>query len=167
MTPDLFIRAGLDPALALLPVEMDSVRARAFVVAVCLQESQLQHRRQGGGGPARGYPQFEKAGILGVLTHHASKDSAADVCQALDIKPQVAPVYAAIEFNDVLASAFARLLVWTIPDPLPRRGQRDPSWHQYLAAWKPGKPRPDDWPENYTKAWDIVEPMHNDHGEHS
>lgn len=167
MNPHLFVRTGLDPALSLLPTEMDSVRARAFVVAICLQESELKHRRQGGGGPARSYAQFEKAGILGVLTHDASRSYAAAVCDALDIKPLVNAVYAAIEFNDVLAAAFARLLIWTLPDDLPRRGQRDPSWRQYVAAWRPGKPRPDDWPANFAKAWEIVEPMYNHDGEHS
>lgn len=167
MSPELFIHLGLDPALALLPKEMDSVRARAFVIAICLQESKLEHRRQGGGGPARSYAQFERAGILGVLTHEQSQAHASAICALLDVKPLVSNIYTAIEFNDVLAAAFTRLLIWTLPQALPRRDEHQAAWTQYLEAWRPGKPRPQSWSEYYAQAWDLVQPVFNGEGEHS
>lgn len=167
MSPELFIHLGLEPALALLPKEMDSLQARAIVLAICLQESKLTHRRQGGGGPARGYPQFERAGVLGVLSHEHTSTHASVICALFDVKPLVANVYAAVEFHDVLAAAFARLLIWTLPQALPSRGQVDESYGQYLSAWRPGKPRPETWPANYTRAWDLVAPVYNSEGGHS
>lgn len=179
MTPDLFIEIGMDPALRLLPPQMDSPAARAFVLCVCFHESELTARRQKGGGPARGYPQFEKAGVSGVFTHNASRTHASTICAILDIKPVVATVHSAIEFNDILAVAFSRLLLWTVPDPLPHRGQPDVAWEQYLFAWRPGavltnaEDHPDrialrqKWFRNFAKAWDIVAPVYNSEGEHS
>lgn len=167
MSPELFIHLGLEPALALLPLGMDSPQARAMVLGIALQESALAHRRQQGGGTARGYGQFEKAGITGVLTHEASKDHAIAVCQALDIGTTVNAVYVAIEYHDVLLSAFMRLLIWTLPQALPERGEHGEGYSQYLEAWRPGKPRQASWPANYTTAWDLVAPVYNAEGDHS
>ena len=47
----------LDPAAKLLP-GMDSAKARVMLLAIGLQESRFEHRRQIG-GPARGFWQFE------------------------------------------------------------------------------------------------------------
>jgi hypothetical protein len=156
VTPRDFLLVAVEPALRLLPARMDSIAARAFVVAVCLQESDLRHRRQKGGGPARGYPQFEISGVAGVLTHRASADSANDLLARLDYPGAVGAVHAALEHNDVLAAAFARLLLWTIPVRLPLVVETEFGWKQYLDAWRPGKPRPDDWPANYARAWREV-----------
>lgn len=158
MTPELFVEIGLAPALKLLPDVMDRPEARAMVIAICLQESRLKHRLQIG-GPARGYAQFERGGgVVGVLTHPSSKAFATVVCERLDIAPNQFDVYDAIAFNDVLAAAFARLLLWTSPLALPRRGENDRAWRAYLSVWRPGKPHPETWIECYEKAWSVVEP---------
>jgi hypothetical protein len=158
MTPDLFMRLGLEPALDLLPPQMDTADARAFLIAIALQESRLIHRRQIG-GPARGYFQFELAGVDAVLTHHRSGDLALRLCLDLDIGPTVPAVYQAIEFNDVVAAGFARLLIWTLPTSLPRRTEFAESYAQYLAAWNPGRPRPQTWEGNFLDAWAQVQPV--------
>jgi len=158
MTPDLFLRLGLEPAMDLLPPQMDTADARAFLIAIALQESRLIHRRQIG-GPARGYFQFELAGVDGVLTHHRSGDVAMRLCLELDIGPTAPLVYEAIEFNDVLACGFARLLIWTIPAPLPKRTNFAESYAQYLAGWRPGRPRPATWENYFLDAWTQVQPV--------
>jgi hypothetical protein len=135
---------------------MDVPAARALLVAISLQESQLQARRQTD-GPARSYFQFEPAGIAGVLQHHSSALHAAQICLALDVQASVSAVYRAIEFQDTLACVFARLLLWTLPDQLPTRDDVNGAWRQYLAAWRPGKPRAEDWPENYERAWTALQ----------
>lgn len=152
MTPETFILTAMVPALHLLPERMNTGESKALVLAICLQESRLQHRRQIR-GPARGYPQFETAGIRGVVTHRASSPHAGHVCSALDIAPTVAGVYRAIEFNDVLAAAFSRLLLWTLPQPLPERDDAAGAWSQYIEAWRPGRPHPDTWAANHADAW--------------
>lgn len=156
MKPGLFLTNALEPALKLLPANMDSLAARAMVISICLQESRLEHRRQIG-GPARGYAQFEQGGgVRGVLTHPASKPHIEAVCAALDYEPEPEACYIAIEHNDILAAAFARLLLWTLPDPLPAANEVEKAWRQYIAAWRPGKPHPASWPRCYSQAWGAV-----------
>jgi len=163
MTPQHFLTLAIRPALSLLPMRMNSPRAEALILAIALQESKLQHRRQMNGGPARSYLQFERNGVAGVLGHHASARIAERMCGELDIRPTVEAVYTAIEFHDVLAAIFGRLLLWTLPDSLPERGEEDAALHQYLSAWRPGRPHPEFWKANYTRAWTAIEGEH--HGE--
>jgi hypothetical protein len=156
VTPFTFTDVALTPGLSLLPAAMDSPAARAMVLAICLQESDLQHRRQQGHGPARGYAQFEQVGVAGVLMHQASRLHAVRVCEALDVPATPAAVHAALEYHDVLTVAFARLLLWTHPDPLPPDEHHwEIGWAQYLACWRPGKPRREKFPGCYGVAWDL------------
>lgn len=157
MTPFTFVTVGIDPGFSLLPARMDSPRARAMVLAICLQESSLQHRRQIG-GPARGYAQFERGGgVLGVLTHRLTRPHAEDVCWKLDIPPTADAVYTALEFCDPLAVAFARLLLWSDPAKLPDRHSYEEGWRMYLRTWRPGKPHPKTWAGCFGVAHDIYE----------
>lgn len=157
MSPELFIANALSPALRLLPPPMDTVRARAMLLAICLQESQMMFRRQIG-GPANSYLMFEKGGgVVGVLTHPASAALAKGVCGRLDYSPTADVVYDAIEHNDILACVFGRLLLWTLPQVLPDRTEPDKGLAQYHDAWKPGKKHPDKWPGNFKLAWDLVD----------
>lgn len=149
MSPELFTRLAIGPALSLLPPQMDSRAARVMVLAICLQESRLMHRRQIG-GPARGFAQFEVAGVRGVLTHRASRAHALAAMERLCYEPTVAAAYDAIEHNDMLAVIFARLLLWTLPQPLPDDAEE--GWRQYLEAWRPGKPHPKTWHGHYSTA---------------
>jgi hypothetical protein len=160
MTPALFVELALTPALKLLPPRMDTPAARAMVLAIVLQESELKARRQYRGGPARGYGQFELAGVMGVMKHQASAEHASHICELLDVNPVAITIHEALEYQDVLAAAFARLLLWTLPKPLPKREEQRQGWEQYLSAWRPGKPRPFDWPANYALAWVTVTPPH-------
>lgn len=127
-----------------------------MLAAIGLQESQFKHRWQIG-GPARGFWQFERAGIKGVLRHSATKDLAAQVCGVLRIPCDTATCYTAAAFNDPLACVFARLLLWTLPDRLPQRHEPERGWEQYLAAWRPGKPHFHTWNAVYEQAWGIIE----------
>jgi hypothetical protein len=156
VSPALFLDVALYPALRLLPVRMDSPEARALIVTITLQESELKARRQHGGGPARSYLQFERAGIRGVLTHRTSAVEAVRICKAVDVDATVDAVYRAIEFHDPLAVCFARLLLWTLPDFLPQRTEAQAGWDQYLAAWRPGKPHRQTWDRYFRQAWNLV-----------
>lgn len=134
---------------------MTSPEAQACVLAICLQESQLIARRQVG-GPARGYAQFEFAGVVGVLRHDATAAHAERLCEVLDVPPVPGSVHAALEYQDVLCAGFARLLLWTLPEPLPRHTHPQRGWEQYMDAWRPGKPRRERWDDNWARAWDTV-----------
>lgn len=158
MTPHTLLWLAVDPALHLLGLGMQSDRARAMLVAIALQESRIRHRRQVG-GPARGFFQFELNGIRGVLNHPASQPHIHQVLQALSyssVRWTPGDCHTAIEHNDVLAAAFARCLLWTLPDELPQRRQWTVGYDLYLQSWRPGRPRPESWESNYREAWDAV-----------
>lgn len=148
--------AAIAPALALLPARMTSPAAEVMLLAIGLQESGLIHRRQIG-GPARGLFQFEQGGgVRGVLLHSLSRQHALAVCEARGVAPSAAAVYAALEHDDILAAAFARLLLWSDPAPLPEVGEVGASWDLYLRTWRPGKPHRHSWDRIYARAMEEV-----------
>lgn len=142
-------------ACALLPSGMNSARAQAMLIAIAMQESRFEHRRQVG-GPARGFWQFEFAGVRGVQRHSTTREHISSVLRVLcyELEPQMS--YVAIEHNDILACVYARLLLWTLPAPLPAQDEPDIAWGQYLDAWRPGRPRRETWSANYARAWKAV-----------
>lgn len=146
------IKTGIEPALALLPAKMDTPAARVMLLAIGLQESRFIHRRQIN-GPARGFWQFERGGgVVGVLTHSASAALARQVCEARGVAPTSPAVYAQLESDDVLAAAFARLLLWTDPGRLPAVDDSKGGWDLYARTWRPGKPHPQTWADLYRQA---------------
>lgn len=131
------------PTLELLGSRFMSAQADAMLLAIGQQESRFLYRRQIR-GPARSYWQFERGGgVVGVLTHRASKPHAIRICNELGYSPESADVYDAMADNDILACAFARLLLWTDPKPLPLLSES--GWDYYLRNWRPGKPKEDTW----------------------
>lgn len=157
------IDTAVSPALALLPTRMDTPAARAMLLAIGLQESRFVHRRQIG-GPARGFWQFEKGtrasrgGVWGVFLHAASKGHLGALCKARSVVCDPDAIYAALEYDDVLAAGVARLLLWTDPRALPAVGDADAGWSLYLRTWRPGKPHPQTWPDLYRQAVAQVQP---------
>ncbi len=156
------IEHAIEPALALLPASMDIPAARVMLLAIGLQESRFTHRQQIG-GPARGFWQFEKGtrasrgGVWGVYLHQASKDRLAALCKARSVACDPDAIYAALEYDDVLAAGVARLLLWTDPKALPAIGDADAGWALYLRTWRPGRAHPKTWPALYAQAMTAVE----------
>ncbi|MNO76378.1 hypothetical protein D3C76_674500 [compost metagenome] len=144
-------KAAIETAFQLLPAKMDSMLARVNLAAIGFQESEYLVRIQYGNGPARSYWQFENgrlAGINGVLTHRASSDLAKAVCKARGVEPERMAVWKAMETDDVLGAAFARLLMYT--DPLPLPDNAADAWEMYAKRlWRPGRPHPDKWPKSW------------------
>lgn len=145
----------VSPAMRLLPNGMDSYAARALLLAIGLQESRFIHRAQIN-GPARGFWQFEKAGVAGVMQHGASRKHAESACSTVRVPFWRDEIWASLEFNDVLAAAFARLLLWTSPRPLPTEGEGEYAWDYYISCWRPGKPHRTTWDDFYKLAWRSV-----------
>jgi hypothetical protein len=152
------------PALALLPRHMDTAPARVLLMAIGLQESRFEHRRQLGNGPARGYWQFEegskasRGGVWGVYLHSASNELLRLLCRARDCEFAPRPIWAQLERDDVLAAGVARLMLWTDPKPLPPIGAASEAWDYYLRTWRPGKPHRRTWANLYALAVDAVIP---------
>lgn len=149
----------LPAAYALLPRSMASPAASAFLLAIGLQESGFLTRQQVGNGEARSFWQFNVNGLSGILQHPETAGPLETVLRALCYEPPhtAKRCLLRIQHNDTLACCCARLLIWTLPDPLPDRDQAGTAWDQYLAAWRPGKPRPGTWASHYHEAWQRIE----------
>ncbi|WP_325435970.1 hypothetical protein [Pseudomonas nitroreducens] len=151
-------RSIIEPALLLLPAKMESPQAVVMLLAIGLQESHFEYRRQLGNGPARSFWQMERGGgVHGVLRHPISAKIAANICAIRGVEPNDQAVWEAIERDDVLAACMARLLLYTDPLRLPALGDSAGAWDLYLRVWRPGKPRPAEWPENYAAALEAVQ----------
>lgn len=150
---------GIEPAMALLPERMNSKQAIVMMLAIGLQESRLIHRKQIG-GPAKGLYQFERGGgVRGVLNHANSKAHAKAVCDRLIGTTDISKAYDALEYNDILASAFCRLLLWTDPRALPPIGDSEAAWNLYMRTWRPGKPHRATWDGFYAQAVAYVDKL--------
>ena len=140
------LRVCMEPALAILPARMDTPEARLMMLAITGQEADFQHRWQIydrskplAMGAARGLWQFERGGgVKCVLTHERTRALAANVCRLRGISATVDAVYNRLHADDVLAAAFARLLLWSSPRALPAVGQEQGAFDFYLREWRPG-----------------------------
>lgn len=146
------VSKGIRPALGLLPPAMTSDEAILMLLAIGQQESAFKYRQQMGGGPARGFYEFEKGGVRGVLQHPSSKPYAIEIARDFDLAPDVQAVYDELPTNDVLAAAFARLLLWTDGHGLPLLGAEQAAYDLYIRTWRPGKPSRERWGVSYRKA---------------
>lgn len=131
--------------------------AEAMMLAIGLQESRFAHRDQvvpgkpaGQIGPATGYWQFERGGgVAGVMGHARTSAIARALVEASGIAWDRDAVWRAFTApaGDQIAAAFARLLLFTDPAPLPAPAaeSEDQAWDYYLRNWRPGRPHRDTW----------------------
>jgi len=148
-------------AALLLPTIPFTPESNVLLLTIGLQESRFKHRKQIK-GPARGFWQFEAlGGTYGILTHRKTWSIATDLAGEClgDIRPRV--VNEALAKDDILACAFARLLLWTDPKPLPKLGDSEGAWHYYLRNWRPGKPHRQTWGGLYDQALKAVSGENN------
>lgn len=154
---DYVHRTVLPAAMSLLPPKMDNKGARAQLLAHGLQESRFEHRFQIG-GPAHGFWQSEYGGgaWTGVLQHKATREIARGMLYTMAYDEPDMGDYKGIAHNDVLACAFARLLIYTHPKRLPQQGEHQYGWEYYLDTWRPGKPHRKTWDAFFDQAWSLV-----------
>jgi hypothetical protein len=155
-------RFTIPATYALLPPAMASDKATGLLLAIGLQESAFLHRRQFK-GPARGFWQFELNGVKGVLRHPRTTVLADTVIDALRYTEEgrgpaqtAAALHIAMAYDSTLACGLARLLLWTLPRPLPGPQDVDEAWQQYVSCWKPGRPERAQWDHHYAEAWARV-----------
>lgn len=159
ITLDGILHTAINPALQILPKRMHSDAACVMMLAAGLQESRLQFRFQKvagdpyAKGPARGLWQFERGGVFCVMTNRATDAYAKVLCKARGVPFDQVLIHARLEFDDVLAAGFARLLLFADPRPLPT-AHADPeaAWQCYLRNWRPGRPHRETWDEFHAQA---------------
>lgn len=148
-------KLAIEPAMLLLPEQMAEAPAEQMLLTIGLQESGLKYRAQHGGGPARGLCQFERGGgVKGVLYHRSTSRIAESVCMARQVGSTMQVVWEALEHDDVLAMALARLLLFTDPSRIP--AEPEAAWQMYLRCWRPGKPKPDTWGGHWRRVEDFI-----------
>jgi hypothetical protein len=152
------LRHAIDPALAELGRLPSRDRARVMLLAIASVESGCLHRRQMGGGPARGLWQFERTGgCAGVLRHQASAERMQVAMERRGLQATPYELWQAIAGDDVLAAIAARLLLLTDPAPMP--GDVVAGRAVYLRTWRPGKPCTEaTWWDAWSLAGDTVPP---------
>ena len=147
-----------------------------MLLAIGLQESRFQQRRQLVGspprptGPAKSFWQAELGGgmVTGLLRYHDAKlrDVVHGLCAVRGVAPAARDVWDAIEHDDVLAAGLARLLLFTDPARLPGLGDEEGAWQLYLRTWRPGAftrgtatkraELRQKWAKNYAQALEVV-----------
>lgn len=146
MMVDHILAYTMPAAYSLLPSEMRSDKATSMLIAIGLQESGFAARRQLR-GPAHGFWMFERGGgVKGVMTHERTVTHALAVFDALQYRRRPidtmarvgSEIFEALTHSDVLACCVARLLLWTLPAPLPAPDDPAGAFAQYLEAWRPG-----------------------------
>lgn len=162
MNPQTLIRTAIIPAfedLASLKIP-DTFEARRQVLAIAFQETRLLHRRQvtasgHENGPAMSFWQFEKTGGCAEVFHNSStRERMRRICTAYEVDDNAAALWHAMQYQDIVAAAAARLLLFTLPAKLPTTEEE--GWKQYIAAWRPGKPHPQVWAKNWLAAETAV-----------
>lgn len=152
---------AIEQAYDLLPRAMATPEASVMLLTIGLQESKLTHRRQivngTPTGPAKGLWQFERGGgVIGVMTHIESQDLARWVLRRRGVGWNSGDAWDELQYDDVLAAAFARLLLWTDTKPLPAVSHANVAWNYYLRVWRPGKPHPKTWAAHHALAVKTV-----------
>lgn len=161
-------RGSLTQGLSLLPRGMDSIKARALLLKIGLQESRFLHRRQMVGsppmpvGPAVSFYQFERGGVNGVLRHKVTRPHVLELCEYFGIQPDTAAIWELMKTDDALGAAMARLNLLWAPGALPDINDADASFAYYLNCWRPGayKRDPDGlkakWGRNHTAVLEYL-----------
>lgn len=156
MRRDVILDSIIRPALQMLPAHMRGIEAEQMLLAIGYQESKFIFRRQLG-GPARGFWQFETNGVAGVLGHFSSGRIAEDMLTNMAWPKTISHIHAGLEYGDIMACIFARLLLYTDSEPLPDlRDDPEMGWAIYLRTWRPAKPHHDMWRASLVYAIEIL-----------
>ena len=145
------------PTLAWLGEPYDSVQARLMLLTIGQVESAFKTRVQAGGGPARGFFQFEKNGGCAEIEQHPKLAHFRECIRHLGFPVLRVSTHAALGHGaDHLAVIMARAVLWLEPRPLPLIGDCETAYRQYLARWRPGKPSAARFRTSYAKALETV-----------
>jgi hypothetical protein len=91
------------------------------------------------------------------MSHSATTEMARVLCRDRNVPFDPGAAWGRLEFDDVLAAGFARLLLWSDPKPLPR--DMEGAWQSYSErTWRPGKPHFKTWPAFWEQARTFVFP---------
>lgn len=157
LTPNEFFIKIINPALLKLQSvttsQVATSSAKILLLAIALEESNLQHRQQIK-GPARSFWQFERIGIEGVVSRKTNKE----ILSKLNYPTLTNTIYTQLLTNDQLGCILARLLLLSDPNPLPepKYSEITNAYNYYLKNWRPGKKSPASWKTNWPLAIEVA-----------
>lgn len=133
-----------------------------MLISIGVQESDFRVRDQITSGPdvidpTTGYWQFEKAGgVRGVMRHLSSRDIARQLARNADVTFEEGAIWRNFveAAQGELSCGFARLLLFTDPQPLPIAvlASEDAAWLCYLRNWRPRTPHRGRWTGHWRTA---------------
>jgi hypothetical protein len=88
------------------------------------------------------------------LAHKKAGQWLKEAAAFCDVVASVEALHGAIEHNDILAAALARLALWVHPDAIPETELE--AWQLYLSTWRPGKPKAHTWAGHWAKACSLI-----------
>jgi hypothetical protein len=89
-----------------------------------------------------------------TIKHPKAGPMMRQILEAYNVEATAPAMWEAMRYQDIVAAAAARLLVYTLPGAL--AATQDEGWNQYVSAWRPGKPHPESWPKNWMLAGAAV-----------
>ena len=167
-----YVKSAFPLAFLSLPPALESKDAWRFLIAIALQEGRFDVRMQYGGGPARGWFQFERIGVAEVALNRHSKRLLQDSLSGLGLAPlaealngpvavrndAIDTLYQGLAFSESVAVVVARLALWRLPKALPGESDVEGAWVQYAVdIWRPGKPHRETWNSCWEYACKLVD----------
>lgn len=166
MTPIVLLRDVIVPALRLLGPPLATREAAVLLLAIALQESglELKYRRQVLArrdprtgqttllpvGRALSWWQIEPPTLVDCISRHArTREALAELGTLEEI---LADPNVVLRWSELSGAVVARGIMRLDPRPLPAVGDRPGGWAFYRGCWRPGKPRPKEWPAAYAAA---------------
>ena len=157
----------INPALTELAQSGVSVTdaARAMLYAAGLQESNLSARFQATPassalrkGAGRGLWQMRIDDVSRLLTTNSTKERSEAISNKYVGSVHPHAVWATLEYNDVLAAIFARLMLWPDPAalPAPAAVNERAALDYYIRCWRPNSPREKDWTVNWRATVEMI-----------
>ncbi len=117
-----------------------SADAISLVIRTCVYESDLYHLKQGGGGPARGFPQIELSTARDILGRYLRLERKSELRNRVHIALRFDPVPLTsddyqldlqLQGNMILGIVCCRLKYGMIPEPLPSKDDRKAQGEYY------------------------------------
>lgn len=175
MDPERFLLHTIMPAAEWLgPVmgrRMDEPQRLVLALAIAIEETSLDHRRQvlkgGRYGKGRSWWQNEggsQASIGRLMNHPTLSRPLKQLCIEQTIPWDLASIYEAVAWHDLLAAVIALLLIFSDAQPVPDVTDEYGMWGYYWRCWqpgayrnwKPGDPQGERWHDAHRRALNAV-----------
>lgn len=167
LTAEQFLRTEIRPALLGMQQRFRGAAAECMLAAIPHQETNYASLYQIGddGQPieelARGFYQFELAGVSGTMNHPANDWLLPLLAKNGFVDPTPESIHWALPGSSALQIWLARSNLWwnsePLVEPIADAAHEEAAWQYYLFCWNPGQPHRSSWGPAWTNAVKAVE----------